>query len=928
MSEWPDRIGAYPIEREIGRGGMGIVYLARDEELDRAVAIKVLPDSVSDDPVRLARFDREARMLGALNHPNIAAIYGIEQDGDRRFLVLEYVAGPTLAEVLGNGPLPLDDALQIGQRIAAALEAAHESGIIHRDLKPANVKITPSGDAKVLDFGLARQSPDSGAGFTPPPAEARTFSGAMTLDGLVLGTPGYMSPEQARGRPVDRRTDIWSFGCVLFECVSGCTAFGGDTASDRIARILQSPPDWSALPPGVPDNIRHLLERCLEKEPKKRLRDIGDARLEIEAALTGGGSTTRAQAPVTRAAPRRNVRVLAAVAGGAVLGALAMFAGTRVLAPDGPAAGDMVGALRLSVPIPRELRVQVIVEETQAIPADISPDGQTVVFAGSAGAGQPRMLYTRRLDSPDCTLVEGTERVEGPPSISPDGQYIHFRARLADTATARHFYRVRLDGSEPPTRIGEAPVHDSWLALPDGRILVTVDNGRAFKVLSPTGDPAGPPTRIDTEDATGRFDLGYLCHRSVVDDQTVLAVVHYVSGGAMKTGVAALRLDTGKATRLIDEGRYAIVVAPGWLLFSRGETLLVAPFDAAGYRLTGAPQAIFRGIRTLNSSTSGHFRLSASGTLLYAPGGLVGEKRTLAFIGQDGSLTPFVTDNRSYSTAFFPGVSMDGRRVAVVLTNEQNVDEIWITSVTEPILSRVAARPGFDIGAPVLSRDGSLLAYRATGLDGRSSLHLKSLDGGGPDRLLVDASRLKTYLYPTSFAPDGRALLFDIASGDGAVGLARWDDDPARPPEVSVAIDEAGWEIEAVFSPDGRHVAFASKRDGTPRVYVAAYSAAGRIGHAVAVARGQRPEWSADGRQLRYVDAGTLFTVPLSTHPVVRAGAPVRLFDTRGTGIGAYRHLPDGRIVAVVKSPEQGDLTRFDLALNWGQGLLRRVSKQ
>ncbi|HSP89785.1 MAG TPA: hypothetical protein VLN08_02700, partial [Vicinamibacterales bacterium] len=604
------------------------------------------------------------------------------------------------------------------------------------------------------------------------------------------------------------------------------------------------------------------------------------------------------------------------------LGALAMLAGSRLLARDSPAAGDAFGPLRLSVPIPRDLTVQVVGEGTQAIPADISPDGQTVVFTASAGAGQPKMLYTRRLDSPDCTLVAGTERVEGPPSISRDGQYIHFRARLADTAQARHFYRVRLDGSEPPTRIGEAEAHDSWLALPDGRILITVDNGTGFKVLSPAGVPAGPPTRIDTEDVTGRFDIGYLGHRSMVDDRTLLVVMHYVSGGAMKTGVAILRLDTGKATRLIDEGRYAIVVAPGWLLFSRGENLLVAPFDAAGNRLTGAPQAIFGGIRTLSSSTAGLFRLSASGTLLYAPGGLVGEKRTLAFIEPDGTLARFVPEGRSYSTAFFPGVSMDGRRVAVVLTNEQNVDEIWVTGVNEPVLSRVAARPGVDLGAPVLSRDGSLLAYRATGLDGRSSLHLKSLDDGGPDRLLVDASLMKTYLYPTSFAPDGRALLFDIASGDGAVGLARWDDDPARPADVSVAIDEAGWEIEAVFSPDGRHVAFASKRDGTPRVYVAARSAAGTIGNAVAVARGQRPEWSADGRQLRYSDSGTLYTVPLSTHPVVRAGTPVRLLDTRGTGIGVYRHLPDGRIVAVVKSPEQSDLTRFDLALNWGQGLL------
>jgi hypothetical protein len=389
-----------------------------------------------------------------------------------------------------------------------------------------------------------------------------------------------------------------------------------------------------------------------------------------------------------------------------------------------------------------------------------------------------------------------------------------------------------------------------------------------------------------------------------------------------------LHLDTGKATRLIEEGRYAIVVAPGWLLFSRGENLLVAPFDAAGNRLTGAPQAIFRGIRALSSSTAGHFRLSASGTLLFAPGGLVGEKRTLAVIGPDDLVTPLVAGGRWYSTAFFPGVSGDGRRLAVVVTNEQNVDEIWVTGVQDPVLSRVVTLPGVDVGAPVLSRDGSLLAYRATGLDGRTSLHLKFLDGGGPDRVLVDGDRLKTYLYPTSFAPDGRALLFDIASGDGAVGLVRWSDDPARTPDVSVPIDDASWELEAVFSPDGRHVAFASKRDGTPRVYVAAYSADGSVGSAVAVARGQRPEWSADGRQLRYLDGETVYAVPLSTQPVVRAGAPLRVLDTRGRGIGEYRHLPDGRIVAVLKSPDEGDLTRFDLALNWRQGLLRRVLKQ
>ncbi len=617
MTPSPERIGSYPIERELGRGGMGVVYLARDVKLDRAIAIKVLPEGFSADPERLARFEREAKILASLNHPNIAGIHAIEQVDGQAFLALQYVDGDTLAQRIARGPLPIDECLDICRQIASAVEAAHENGVVHRDLKPSNVKITPGGEVKVLDFGLAKGGPTTSASGSDL-SHSPTLTYAATGVGVILGTAAYMSPEQARGKPVDKRTDIWSFGCILYECLTGEQLFSGETISDTIARILEREPNWSALPAATPATVRHLLQRCLEKDPKKRLRDIGDARLELEEALASRSSGAKlAAAPAgvpaapagARGIPWWTVVIGAAI--GAVLALILWNIGSG--ARHGSRAGT--GVAHLSVGLPAQIRFPLIQFGPQN--ADLTPDGSALILVGeprntSGSEDATPMVYVRRLDSYEVRALPGTEGALGV-IPSTDSRWLYFIAPLMRGATKNKIAKVPLDGSSPPVTLTDW--QDNWVnpvALHDGDLLVMADQGASFVRLPTNGGSPKPPVKIEAGNLRGTLFF----QRALPRDKGVLVeAVSYGSRGWMHS-VGVLDPRTAKAKILIEDGGSATYSPTGHLLFARGSALLAASFDLNRLQVKSAPSANFSGLLTGYSFLPGWFRMGENGTLV------------------------------------------------------------------------------------------------------------------------------------------------------------------------------------------------------------------------------------------------------------------------------------------------------------------------
>src|SRR5579862_2085288 len=587
MSALPSTLGPYPVERELGRGGMGIVYLARDPRLNRPIAIKVLPDLLAFNPESLARFEREAKLLASLNHPNIATIYGIEEANGQRLIVLEYVPGDTLALRTAQGPLPIDEAIDIGRQIALAVEAAHEGGVIHRDLKPGNVKITPDGQVKVLDFGLAK---GSAAVSDAELAHSPTITYAPTGAGVILGTAGYMSPEQARGKPVDRRTDIWSFGCVLFECLAGKQIFEGETVSDTIAKILEREPDWAALPANTPPRVRELLRRCLEKDLKKRQRDIGDVRIELEEAAATRSSAARSASSVVvaPAESRRSWigRGALLVAAGAILGAGLWAA----FGPAGQGSGGASGVRRLSIAVPPSIR---------ATYGGITPDGKTVIIAGfdrkADGSEDPQArLYARRVDAYELKPIPGTEGVQSY-AYSPDGHWIAVVGAVSAQSSSLHVIRVPVDGSAPPVAI--ADWDDGWntpLAwLADGDLLIVTRDGTKFVRLPASGGAAKAPVAIDTGGMAATFSI----NQRLPDGRGVLLSSESWGSKGYEQQEWTLDLATAKARQLFDRAGTAAYASSGQILFMRGGTLMAAMFDLAKQAPAGESFAILDGVR-------------------------------------------------------------------------------------------------------------------------------------------------------------------------------------------------------------------------------------------------------------------------------------------------------------------------------------------
>jgi Tol biopolymer transport system component len=842
-----DVVEDYEVVGLLGRGGMGEVYRARDRLLGREVALKVLPAPLAAVPERVARFQREARLLAALTHPGIAALYGVAEDRGVEALVLELVEGPTLADRLAAGALPMDDVLALGRAIAEAVAAAHARGVLHRDLKPANIKLPPGGGVKILDFGLARaMAPAEGEDTAVAPTDLTSLA-----EGALLGTAPYMSPEQVRGEPADARSDIWAFGCVLFEMLTGTRAFTGDTRAEVCARVLEREPAFVLLPAGTPEPIRRLLRRCLEKDARRRLAAVADARLEFDDAQLPSA------AAVERVAPGRRWRGLAAAA----LAGLAAGAGAAVLwlrAPEATPAEPW----RLSVVLPRG-----DVPPTSYQPAvTITPDGGTVLYRAQRD-GLTR-VYARALDSVTPVAVPGTEHATGL-AVSPDGRWLAFDANGVLT-------RVPLAGGAA-LRIADAPGGATATWAPDDTIIFATNTSRVLQRVPASG---GVPQALTTLDAA-RGDTLHLLPQALPDGRTVLFTV---AAGA-RQWLAALRLDT-RAVRLLGPGTHARYVGDGTVLFVRGGSLWRASFDLETLALGEPAQPVADGVAATDGTVY-HYDVAADGTIVYLPGDMVRPLQRLAWVDRDGRLTPLPLEPRAFGRAV---VAPDGQRLAVAITEGDNTD-VWVAEPSRGVMTRLTFEASIET-APVWSPDGRFVTFRSE-QQGPGVFRRDAQGAGAIERLTATAGPIHS---PSGWTPDGRTLLFALFHSGNRQAIAA-----VTPPEggVQVLLDGDFAQLNPQVSPDGRWLAYQSNESGRHEIYVRRWPEVDVARWQVSTDGGTVPRWGPGGRELFFLRADGLYTTGVSAASgAFRADAPRRLLALSpavARQAAFYDVSPDGR---------------------------------
>ncbi len=858
------RFGTFEVVSRLGVGGMGEVYLARDSRLGREVAIKVLPQAVARDSERLARFDREARALAALSHPNVGAIHGAEEADGIRFLVLELIPGDTLGQLIDRGALKLEEALRLACQVALAVEAAHERGIVHRDLKPANVKVTPEGRVKVLDFGLARilaPSADSG------PVVA-TLADHETQQGVLLGTPTYMSPEQARGQVVDKRSDVWAFGCLLYEMLTARKAFVGETITDVLAAILSRDPDWQALPGHTPRAVRALLARCLQRDRERRLHDIADARIEMEdvlAAIAAGPLEPDGGAPMSR----RRVLVLAGggMAAGALMGAGAFWA-TRPRGPAGPRP-------RFNIAIPPEAPLMDV--STGASALALSPDGRTLAFISDVYGSTS--LWVRSLDTTRARALPGAGDATTP-FFSPDGKWVGFFANGM-------LRKTHVDTGEPQAIAPAGRMRGaSWGA--DGQVVFAGFSGGLMIVDTLAGRPR-PLTTVNagSQDAHRWPDV-------LPGGQGVLFTVMNASEAR---AVAAVPMSGGAPRVLVQDGVCPRYVRGGYIVFARKGTLMAAPFDARTLRLAGTPVPVLEDVRMVNKGSGGaHYAVSATGSLAYVPGYPRPPARTLVWIDRKGNVQPLTQDRKAYS---LPRVSPDGRRLAVEIEGAET-DDLWTYDLVRGTWTRLTFE-GDTVGG-VWSPDGQQLAF-GSNRNGVFQVFVMSADGGAARQITTGPE----WRYPTGFSPDGR-LVACVQQSDQKIEGVIATTDGSRPP-VPLGTGARN-EASPVFSPDGAWIAHAADAGDGYRVFVTDARGGGKR-WAVSVGEGGEPVWSRSGREIFYRKGTQFYVVEVQAGPQFRAGRPRLLFQVpfaeEATSVANYDVAPDGSRFIAVQGPQEKD---------------------
>jgi serine/threonine-protein kinase len=862
-----DQLGAYRIVAPLGAGGMGEVFRATDTRLGRDVALKRLPPEFASDPDRLARFEREAKLLASLQHPNIATLFGLEDVGGERVLAMELVAGQDLKLRLEQGPLPVDEALAVARQVAEALEEAHEHGIVHRDLKPANVTLTPDGKIKVLDFGLAKawkgESGDPVSG-SAALSESPTLAHTGTAAGLILGTAAYMSPEQARGRAVDKRSDIWSFGVLLHEMLTGRRLFDGETVSDVLAGVLKSEVDWSAVPAATPPAVRHLLGRCLERDPKRRLRDIGEARLLLESGATAAGAETPTRDErLRRGLPPVRVGIVALVA--ATLGAVAAW--TLLSSRSEPPR-----VVRLVHPLPAGYGITGLGHGLA-----LSPGGTRLVYASD------QRLYLRALDSLDPVAIPGTEDATEP-SFSPDGEWLVFTA-------GGSLKKVSLRGGGAVT-IAAVAGATSWAR--DGTILLGAGARGVLRLPAGGGDVV---TLVAPEP-------GYVFGRpQALPDGRSFLYTRRRAAGDPETFVRSLDRDDAVSVLRGAAARYAL----GHLVFARGSRLHAIAFDPRARRTSGSPVMVEE-VRDVNVYHQYFFALSDEGTLAYVPDLTDSANTRLVAVSATGAATSLATEPRFFSD---PRLSPDGTRVAVHLQDDEN--DVWVADPARGSLMRLSSDPGED-ETPAWSRDGRFIAWTATRADVARGIYKRAADASGGEELLWTTD---AHLHVNDWSPDGTTLLVEIQGAETRADLHRLRLGATPAPEVFVKTRFG--EHSGRISPSGRHVAYVSDESGREEVYLQSFpDPGGKL--QVSTSGGTQPLWSHDGRSLFFRGGGSVQAVAFKPGPPASVSVPRALFADRFENPQVARHtsydvFPDGRFLMIEPADKDQAARRTEIVV-------------
>ncbi len=862
------RLGPYEIVAPLGVGGMGEVYRARDTKLDRDVAIKVLPETFALDADRLARFEREAKSLAALNHPNIAAIYGIED----RALVMELVEGEDLSHRIAQGAMPIEDALPMAKQIVDALEAAHEAGIVHRDLKPGNIKVRVDGTVKILDFGLAKAvGPDSASGASDL-MNSPTLTARATQLGVILGTAAYMAPEQAKGKAVDKRADIWAFGVVLFEMLTGDRAFKGEDISETLASVLTREPDLAALPTGTPRALHRLIGRCLTRDPRQRLRDIGDARFDLAEAERGPDIAT------PTAAPARTSRAL--VVGLAVVALLASVSTAWLLLTSG------------NTPFSLPVHLSIAFPEGHSLvsgPA-ISRDGRRVAFVSTDGVGRPQ-LYVRDLNGSEARLMKGTEEADGP-FFSPNGQWVAFYARNT-------LFKVNVDGSAPvPLAQSTSNAGGTWTE--SGTIIFKKTWNGGLDVVGENGGETKTFIAPDRPD-----EYAYVWPYAIPGGREIL----FASWG--KTFDAVLLDSSSMTKRVVGPGwwrRFAYIPS-GYLVGAEdGElrALKVAPAgQAAGEALT-----IVKDVDEGSMVGDARSDVSQNGTLVYmasTPG-----QRSLVAVDRRGQVSSVPVPVGDVSSL---RVASDGRRAALVVGGGLGILDL-VSSTRTPLVPELDAAGGAR-GSPAWSPGGQSVTF-GSNHEGNWEIYSKSASGAGE---LVSVLKQPLDQYPQSYAPDG-TLLFKTTGP--LTGTDLWLLPSGGQPKVWVATGAE--ENDGRFSPDGRTIAYVSNASGRNEVYIQSRdSATDRF--QVSAAGGAGPVWSAKGDRLYFRQGNVMMEAVVTTAGSLSSSAPVLLFNGGWTLSQSFDLTPDGQRFLMVQQPRETVPTRIEVILNWFTALNERVGR-